>query len=292
MNLRRGPGASSFRRLRLPHVGRFVAGFLAVTLVAATRPGVVVGQEDFRNTDRGRPLFTEDAYPIELREWELELGGRGRLVEGGTGSGAGAAIGLKTGLFLNTQVGLEVETALEQSSAGTGTGFAGVGASLMHGLRRETWRWPALAVRADAHAPGGGDVGRDDWAFDVTGIATRSFGRLRMHANAGRRFGEGAGGDDWRAGLAVDYPIGLFSRLVMADVYTEVPTDRGRSRVWLELGTRWQLTNASVIDVGLATRLDEWEAGRSNFELTLGFARAFGISTLVAVPSYPRPDLD
>lgn len=272
---------------------RAAVGLLALILPAGTLPGAAVAQEDFRNTDRGRPLLTEDAYPIEFREWEFELGGRGRLVEGETGSGAGSTVGLKTGLFLNAQVGLEVETALEQQAGGAELGLGGVGASLMYGLRRETWGGPALAVRADAHAPGSERLGRDDWAFDLTGIMTRSFGRFRMHANGGRQFGgDGVDGDVWRVGLAVDYPVGLFSRLLMADVVAEVPAHGGRSRVWLELGTRWQSTNASVIDVGLATRLDEWEAGRSNVELTVGIARAFGISGLVGVPAYPEPALD
>lgn len=266
---------------------------LPILLVGGALPGAAVAQEDFRNTDLGRPLLTEDAYPIEFREWEFELGGRGRLVEGETGNGAGAAVGLKTGLFRNVQVGLEVETALEQQAGGAEFGLEGVGASLMYGLRRETWAGPALAVRGDTHAPGSARLGRDDWAFDLTGIMTRSFDRLRMHANAGYHIAAGSGnGDSWRVGVAVDYPVGLFSRLLMADMYAEVPVQGGRSRVWLELGTRWQATNATVIDVGLATRLDEWEAGRSNVELTVGIARAFGVPGLVAVPSYPDLLLD
>lgn len=272
---------------------RTAVGLFASILLAVTLPDAVVAQEDFRNTDRGRPLLTEDAYPIEFREWEFELGGRGRLVEGNAGNGAGAAVGVKTGLFRNTQVGLEIETALEQEAGGSEFGIEGVGASLMYGLRRETWGGPALAVRADAHAPGSERLGRDDWTFDLTGIITRSFGRLRMHANGGHQFGgAGVDGDSWRVGVAVDYPASPFSRLLMADVYAEIPAQGGRSRVWLELGTRWQASNASVIDVGLATRLDEWEAGRSNVELTVGIARAFGISGLVGVPAYPEPTLD
>lgn len=272
---------------------RAAVGLFGLILSAGTVPGTAAGQEDFRNTDRGRPLLTEDAYPIEFREWEFELGGGGRLVEGESGSGADAAVGLKAGLFRNAQIGLEVETALEQQAGGTEVGVEGVGASFMYGLRRETWGGPALAIRGDAHAPGSGTVGRDDWAFDLTGILTRSFGRFRVHANGGRQFGgDGVEGDLWRLGLAVDYPVGLFSRLLMADIVSEVPVHGGRSRVWLELGTRWQGTNASVVDVGLATRLDQWEAGRANLELRVGIARAFGIAGLVGVPEYPEPTLD
>ncbi len=272
---------------------RVVMGLLALIVPAGALPAAAFAQEDFRNTDRGRPLLTEDAYPIEFREWEFELGGRGRLVEGETGSGAGATVGLKTGLFRNAQVGLEIETALERQIGGTELGLGGVGASLMYGLRRETWGGPALAVRGDGHAPGSARLGRDDWAFSLTGIMTRSFGRFRIHANGGHHFGgDGGDGDSWRVGLAADYPVGLFSRLLMADVVVEIPVHGGRSRVWLELGTRGQSTNTTVIDLGLATRLDEWEAGRANVEVTVGIARAFGIFELVEVPVYSEPALD
>lgn len=271
---------------------RTAAGLFASMLLAVAAPDAAVAQEDFRNTDRGRPLLTEDAYPIEFREWEFELGGHGRLVEGDAGNGAGVAVGLKTGLLRNAQVGIEVETALEQQAGGSEFGFEGIGASLMYGLRRETWGGPALAVRADARAPGSERLGRTSWTLDLAGIVTRSFGRFRMHANGGHQFGgAGVDRDSWRVGVAVDYPVGLFSRLLMADVVAEVPADGGRSRIWLAFGTRWQASNASVIDVGLATRLDEWEAGRSNLELTIGIARAFGIGGLVTVPGYPEPVL-
>ena len=266
---------------------------LFATALWAGAPLPLAAQEDFRNTDRGRPLLVEDAYPIELREWEFELGGRGRLVEGGGRSAAGVQAGLKTGLLPNTQVGLEFETTLEPTGRGTELGFGGVGAHVLHNLNRETWSWPAFALRAEVHGPGSANIGRDDWSLELTGLATRSIGRLRLHANGGRRFGtEGTGRDAWRAGLAADYPIGLFSRLVMADVFVEVPEEAGRTRMWLELGSRWQLTNSSVLDLGLATRLDEWEAGRANAELTLGVSLAFGIPGLTPVPPYPDPALD
>ena len=270
----------------------FITCLLAVALWAGTALPLSA-QEDFRNTDRGRPLLVEDSYPLELREWEFEFGGRGRLAEGSGQDGAGLRAGLKTGLPRNTQVGLEFELAAERDDSGTEFGFGGVGAHVLHNLNREAWSWPAFAVRAEVHGPGSASIGRDDWSFELTGLATRSVGRLRLHANGGRRFGtEGRGRDAWRAGLAADYPIGLFSRLVMADVFVEVPEGAGRTRMWLELGSRWQLTNSSVLDLGLATRLDEWEVGRANAALTLGFSLAFGIPGLTPVPPYPNPVLD
>ncbi len=52
---------------------------------------------------------------------------------------------------------------------------------------------------------------------------------------------------------------------------------------------RIQISNVSVLDVGLATRLDEWEAGGANLELVIGFARVFGVG--VSVDDYPNPSI-
>ena len=268
----------------------YVAVGLAA-LGAGGAPGAVHAQEDFRNLDRGRPLFVEDAHPVKLREWEVELGTRGRWAEGG--SEAEAVLELKTGPFLNTQVGLELEGIVEDDPDGTASGLESAGVHLLYNVSRETWGWPAFAVRLDARSPGAGEAGHEDWGARITGIATRSFGRTRLHANAGYEVASRADGDDaWVAGLAVDYPIGLFSRAVMGDVFVEVPVDRGSTRVWLEAGTRWQLTNVSVLDLGLATRLDEWEAGRANIEVVVGLSRVFGVPGLVDVPPYPEPRID
>lgn len=267
---------------------------LAVGLAAVSTGGIVgavEAQEDYRNLDLSRPLLTEDAYPVKLREWEVELGSRGRLAEGG--SGAEAVAELKTGLFLNTQAGLELEGVVEDGSDGAASGLESAGVHLLYNVNRETWSWPAFAVRIDARSPGVGEAGREDWSARFKGIATRSFGRTRVHVNAGYDVASRAdGGDVWVAGLAFDYPVGLFSRAVMGDVFLEVPVDRGRTRVWLEAGTRWQLTNVSVLDLGLATRLDEWEAGRANVEVVVGLSRVFGIPGLVQVPPYPDPRID
>lgn len=253
----------------------------------------VRAQEDFRNADLGRPLLTEDAYPLKLREWEVELGARGRILEGGSGSGATGVAELKAGLFLNGQLGLEVEGTVEdEDPSGTRAGLETVGLHLLYNFNREAWSWPAFAARVEAESPGAGDVGHEDWGAAFKGIATRSFDRLRLHANFGYRVASADDGDDaWTAGLAFDYPIGLFSRTVMGDLFVELPVEEGRARVWLEAGTRWQLSNLSVLDLGVATRLDEWEAGRANLELIVGISRVFGIPGLVSVPPYPDPSI-
>ena len=58
---------------------------------------------------------------------------------------------------------------------------------------------------------------------------------------------------------------------------------------WVEVGTRVQVSNWSVLDLGLSTRLDKWEAGNANLEIVIGFSRAFGIQG--NVDPYPNPSI-
>ena len=265
----------------------------AVMLAAGLLPlaAPVSAQEDFRNLDRGRPLRTEDAYPLPLREWEVEAGLRGTLQE--AGSGAGGTAELKTGVLRNLEMGIELDGTLAAAADGEATGVEGLGAHALYGLRRETWSWPGVGLRGAVGSPGLGDAGNDGWrtAFDL--LLTRSFGRVRLHANAGREWNaEVDAPDAWRLGLAADYPIGLFSRAIMTDVHATLPDDGGRAEVWFEVGTRWQITNTTVLDLGIGTRLDELAEGRGVLEIGLGFSYAFGVPGLVTVPPYPDPRID
>lgn len=246
-------------------------------------------QEDFRNLDAGRPLRIEDAYPIKYLEWEIQAGARGELGEVRDAITGTVELGL--GLFPNTEVAVEVEPAWERVAGESEAGIEGLGAHLLYNFNQESWGWPGFALRLDAEAPLGGAVGRDGWAGGATVIATRSFAsRLRVHANGGFLAAADAdGGDVVLAGLGIDFPIGLFSRLAAADVFVEVPVDGGDARVVAEAGARLQLSNVSVLDVGIGTRIDEWADGAPNVQFVLGLSRMFGIRSLAPVPAYPDP---
>lgn len=261
---------------------------LSVSLVLAAQPHVGWAQEDFRAADLDRPIRVEDAYPIKFREWEFEIGSRGTLEEGSRG--LHGILEVKTGVFRNTQFGIEVESAVRTLGSGADTGLESASAHLLYGIWRETVSLPAMAIRLEGATPGTGAIGHEDAQFGFKGIATRSFGRLRLHGNGGYTVASRAdGGDFWRVGLGSDYPLGLFSRAVLADVYVEIPTSQARSRVWVEVGTRVQVSNWSVLDLGLSTRLDEWDAGNANVELVVGFSRVFGIQGNVG--PYPNPTI-
>jgi hypothetical protein len=268
---------------------RWAITLLAAVLAPLAHPSSARAQEDFRSADLDRPIKVEDANAIEYRAWEVEVGSRGAAREGS--QHLETVIELKAGLLRNTQIGVELEPVFERvSPGGTEGGLESASAHVFYALRRETVSGPALAVRLGASTPGTGVVGHEDPQFGLKGIASRSFGRLRAHANGGYVVaGDADGGDYWKAGLGGDYPWGLFSRALLADVYAEIPTSGERARMWTELGMRIQLSNSSVLDVGLATRLDEWDAGRPNLELVLGLARVFGLG--VDVDAYPEPSI-
>jgi hypothetical protein len=245
-------------------------------------------QEDFRAADLDRPTKVEDATPVEFRAWEIEFGSRGELAEG-TRAFDGV-LELKAGLFRNTQIGVELEAGLERVGSGGGseTGLEAASAHLFYGIRRETISGPALALRIDVSSPGAGALRHEDVQLGIKGITSRSIGRLRLHGNGGYMLAsEPDGGDYWRAGLGGDYPWGLFSRALLADVYAEIPTSGARARVWAEAGLRIQVSNRSVLDLGVGTRIDEWEAGTPNVELIIGLARVFGLRP--RVDPYPNP---
>ena len=261
----------------------------AVSLVILSG-GRASAQEDFRSLDAGRPLKVTDAYPKKYLEWEIQSGLRSGWADDGRRSLEGA-IALETGLLRNLEVGTSLELATKNDGVTTTTGLEALEIDVLYNFKHEGWTWPAVAVQTSVTAPTGGDLSREDWAWGAGLILTRSFAsRLRMHFNGGYLVASGVdGGDYWRGGLAFDIPTGFSSRLIAGDLYTEIPVDSGPTRLWAELGSRIQISNVTVLDVGLATRLDEWDDGGANIALILGFSRVFGIPRLVGVPEYPNP---
>ena len=265
------------------------AWVFAVSIVLLSG-GSASAQEDFRSLDAGRPLKVTDAFPKKYLEWEFQSGLKGGWAEGGRRSLEGL-FELETGLFRNFEIGTSLELAMRNDGANTTTGLEALEVDALYNLKHEGWTWPAVAVQTAVTAPVGGDLSREDWAWGADLILTRSFAsRLRIHVNGGYLVAsEVDGGDYWRGGLAFDIPLGFSSRLIAGDLYTEIPVDTGPARLWAELGARIQVSNLTVLDVGLTTRLDEWDNGAANIGLIVGFSRAFGIGGLVPAPEYPNP---
>lgn len=262
---------------------------------------LALAQEDFRNADPDRPIRVEDAYPLKYREWELELGIRPELRDGAPNLYAWM-VELKTGIYYDLQLGVELQSAL-RSGGGLDSelGIEELDLHLLYNFNQETPTLPGLGLRADLLVPTSGDLGRDEFGYAVKLLATRSFGRFRLHGNLGYRFSNEEGDpaasdpleaeDVWLGGLAFDFPIGLFSRLVLGDIFVELPADRGEARVTTEIGVRFQVRNTWVLDLGLASIVSDWDVG-ANGAVIIGLSHTFGVPWLVKVPPYPDPTVD
>ena len=116
-----------------------------------------------------------------------------------------------------------------------------------------------MAVRVEADLPTG--VNSKGVDTQLTGILTRSFGRLRAHLNLGYSLLGSPQGQErsgaYRAVAAVSYPLGYptsFRDTLIASIYSRQSDLRGqRNHTGVEIGLRHQLTSRVVLDGGLGT---------------------------------------
>lgn len=256
---------------------RFTAPFL-LALVA----GSAGAQTDFYNTDRGRPLTTEDAIVVERGAFELQAAPvRFSRVQRGVNA-IGVAPEFAWGFLPRTQVELGFPLSITDDAArpATQVGLEGVELELLHQLNAETMGLPSFALGAGVHLPVGSLAARRGVAV-VRAIATRTlpWGRLHLNGNwtPGALFADAARGADefdrWTAGLAVDHTFPLRSMLIGAEITTATALVDGAEQEWrTAVGVRQQLTPRLVIDAGLGRRLS---AGAPGWSLTFGTAYAF-----------------
>jgi hypothetical protein len=255
--------------------------------VAALLLGVTsaAGQTDYRNLDDGRPVHTEDAYPVERYAFELVTVAALEHAAGGL-EATTFTPELEYGVVLNGQVGLSAPLAVVRPAGTSGLGDFGLAGLRLHALynfNTESPALPALALRADLALPVGalaGEVAR----VTVKAIATRSWGLTRAHANAAWSFGSESGlaetdaGPRWSASLALDRTLFRSSLLLVVEGLME-QTVRGAPTVaTLAAGGRWQWSPTAVLDVGFARRLTS--TGPS-FAITVGVSRVFGARGLL-----------
>ena len=130
---------------------------------------------------------------------------------------------------------------------------------MLYNFNTETLAWPALAVRVEADLPTG--VHSRGIDTQVTGILTRSLGRLRAHLNAGYTvLGQAQGMERngiYRVVAALSYPLGYpyrFRETLIVDVYTRQSDLVGqRNNTGVEVGIRHQLSSRVVLDGGVGT---------------------------------------
>lgn len=257
------------------------AAAIAGVLVIMAAPSDVAAQTDFYNTDAGRPIRVEDAYPVERRAFELQLAPL--RLERGVGGTYHWSIEpeMAFGILPATQVEIGFPLAFVDGPSGASTsGLAGIEMSALHNLNVET-AIPALALAGDVLLPVGA-LGPNEAYASVKGIATKTFRWARFHANAQYTFGsEPVAGSDagevsrWMGGLAIDRAFPLRSLLVTGEVVTEQPIHADESLVWtLGTGVRYQQTPRLVLDAGVGRRLTGDDQA---WYFTFGSGYAFGL---------------
>ena len=85
--------------------------------------------------------------------------------------------------FPRTELELRAPFAYREANVEPRGGLVGIGVGAFHTLRVETERMPAIAAEGEVLFSAGGSLTSGD-TYSVRGIATRTFGRYRLHANA------------------------------------------------------------------------------------------------------------
>lgn len=213
---------------------------------------------DHDNLDPNRPIQMEDAYAIPKGEIGLESGvrindrrqGRTRTV---------FQPQIIYGAFDNTQIEIQGDFFTEPQSLVGANKSGDLHLGILHNFNTETLTLPAFAARVELDLPTG--VNSKGVDTQLTGILTRSFGRLRAHLNAGYTLLGAPQGQErtgaYRLVAAVSYPIGYpdrFRETLIMDVYSRQSDLRGqRNNTGVEIGLRHQLSSRIVLDTGVGT---------------------------------------
>ncbi|MBA3317551.1 MAG: hypothetical protein H0T50_05605 [Gemmatimonadales bacterium] len=263
-------------------------GTAIVALLVLGLAGSARAQIDYRNLDDDRPVVTEDAYPVERHAFELLAPYRFEAEAGG-GQLHTAVPEAAYGIARNTQVGLKVPFVGVDDGTSTDWGLAGLRLFGLYNFNTET-RWlPALALRGDVSFPVGSLAG-DGSRVALKAIATRSWGRTRVHLNVGRGFGSedalsvAEALNRWSASLALDRTFFRSSILLIGEVAVSEAVQDAPTAVNASLGGRWQWTPTLVLDAGVTRRLRSGIG--PDIALTIGLSHAFAIRGLM--PTGPR----
>jgi len=178
--------SSTFRGGRSPGTtARRVGGACALGLLLSAGPGVAAGaQPEYRNIDGGRPVRIEDADASARHSLDFEIApARVDRITGGLYRWHFEPR-VSYAAFPRTEIEVRAPFAYRERDVEPRGGLVGVGLGAFHTLRVETEHMPALAAEAELLFSAGGSLTSGD-TYSFTGIATRTFGRYRLHANAG-----------------------------------------------------------------------------------------------------------
>ncbi len=243
----------------------------------------LAAQIDYRNLDDDRPVLTEDAYPVERYAFEFLLP---YTFEDDRGGGQVHAVvpEVEYGIIRNGQFGIKAPLARIRAAGDAEYGLAGLRLFGLYNLNSEGRVLPALSARADLLVPVG-SLGGDATRVGLKAIATRSWGRTRIHANAAWTFGEETGlavvepGHRWSYSVAMDRTLFRQSLLLVGEVAARRAVKGAPVEVNGAVGARYQWTPTTVVDVGFRRRLRR-DAG-PDLAVTFGLSHAFALPWLM-----------
>ena len=245
---------------------------MRVLLLLAICAMPLSAQTDYRNLDDGRPVASEDAWPIEHRGLELLAPIAISRQNGITTTLVVPELGW--GIWRNAMIGIKLPLLLESEG-----GIAGTRGFLFYNFNAESPALPGFALRADLSLPGGAAAG-EQVTVALKAIATRSWGKIRTHLNLVHGFGALAAlpsaeaAPHWGASLAGDVVSIRHSMLFLLELRTAQATTDDDFEWTTAAGVRKQLTPTLVLDAGVATTLGL--ADGNEFSFTLGLSHAFG----------------
>ncbi|MEX2284128.1 MAG: hypothetical protein WEE89_16700 [Gemmatimonadota bacterium] len=251
-------------------------------------------QTDFYNTDKGRPVVIEDAYPLERYGFELQLAPLRLERQRGGIYNWGIEPEIAYGILPHMHVEIGFPLVYQDAGAlqGRRTGLAGIDVSMLYNLNVETAGLPAMAIATELALPVGG-LAADQAYASFKGIATRTYRWIRFQVNGSATLGPTPSpGDDigveevsrWLAGLAIDRTFPLRSTLITAEIYARDPITADSEVEWnAGAGLRKQLTPRLAIDGGIGKRLT---GDDPSWFFTFGTAYAFAVRSLIPVGRY------
>lgn len=255
-------------------------------LLLAAAP--LAAQTDYFNTDGGRPLTIEDAYPTERYAFELQLAPL--KLERGRGGVYTWTVEPEIAYGILPRTHIEVGLPMSYSDARSKkAGIDGLEVSVLHNLNVET-SLPAFALAAGVLLPVGAHA-PEEALVSAKAIATKSFRVARFHVNGEFWLN---GSDDllpiegdapshqplsWRTGLAVDKAYPLRSLLIGGEVFAAKSNASGANVEWnAAAGMRRQLSPAFNMDFGVGRQLS---GDDRTWFLTLGLSRMFAVRGLL-----------
>jgi hypothetical protein len=263
-----------------------IAALVLAGLATLVRPGAA--QTDYYNTDAGRPVTVEDAFPVERYAFELQAAPL-RLERRARGVYEWAIEPeIAYGVLPRTQIEIGFPLIVTDNAiGGREFGLAGIDASILHNLNVETETLPAMGLAADVVLPVGPHAANAAF-ISAKGILTRTFGFARLHANGRYTFGDAPETEEeasieelsrWSAGVALDKTFPLRSMLLIAEVFASQPMNSDAEVEWnVGTGIRYQQSVRLALDAGIGKTLTGDER---NWHLTLGAAYAFAIRALM-----------